>query len=103
MNQDSIRSRIEAIDFVVSGFASDIDMFKTDISQKMLDIDAAMNRLSSSWEGTLYQNFEEKMQERQHQIRNSLARAGSLKEKLDGIASEMKAMLAVLNAAGDDE
>ena len=103
MSNDAIRSKVEAIDSVVRAFSADIDTFRVDVSSKVNDVDAALGRLSTVWEGTLQQNFDEKMRARQAQIRSALTRAGALKEKLDGIAAEMAAMLAILNAAGEDQ
>ncbi|MBQ9099645.1 MAG: hypothetical protein IJY50_09500 [Clostridia bacterium] len=101
-NNDAIRSKVEAIDSVVRRFSDDIDTFKTDVSSKIDEVDNALGRLSNVWEGTLQQNFDEKMRARQSQMRSALHRAGALKDKLDGIAAEMRAMLDILNAAGED-
>ncbi len=97
-----IRSSIEAIDSVVRNFANDIDTFKSDVSDKMNNIDSAMARLSNCWEGSLYTNFEEKMRMKQSEIRSSLARAGNLKDKLDEQAAQMAAMLEFLRQSGED-
>jgi len=102
MNNGEIRSKVEAIDRVVREFAADIETFKLGVGEKMSELDSSMYRLSTAWEGDLHDNFESKIRERQAQIRSSLHRAGALKEKLDGIADEMAAMLEVLNLAGDE-
>lgn len=102
MNNNSIRSQAEAIDSVVRQYASDIEVFRNDVTDKMYELDSAMGRLSSVWEGSLHDKFEDKMRERQAQIHSTLLRTESLKEKLYDVASEMATMLAFLDAAGDD-
>lgn len=102
MSDNSIRSQTEAIDGVVRQYASDIEVFKNDVSGQMAELDAAMGRLSLVWEGSLHDKFEEKMRERQGYIYNTLRRTEALKDKLDEVAAEMAAMLAFLDQAGED-
>lgn len=102
MNDDTIRSKVEAIDSVVRQYAQDIDVFRKEVDGKMRDLDSAMGRLSNVWSGTLHDNFADRMRERQSKIRGSLRRAGALKEDLNVISAKMAAMLERLNAAGKD-
>ena len=70
--------------------------------EKVNDIDSALFRLSSVWEGELHQSFDESMRIKQSEIRTALTRAENLKEKLDEISAEMAAMLELLKSAGED-
>ncbi len=100
---DSIRSTVEAVDAVVRSYSEDIEVFQIAVNEKVTDIDSALGRLSTVWEGELQQNFDEKMKAKQQQIRAALRRAGDLKEKLDTVAAEFAAYLAMLSAAGNNE
>lgn len=102
MSNQAIISKVEAIDRVVKEFAEDIYTFKSDVGEKVNDIDSALFRLSNVWEGELHTTFEESMRIKQSEMRTALTRAGNLKEKLDEISAEMAAMLELLKSAGED-
>ena len=102
MSNDSIRSKVEAIDSVVRKYAEDINVFRKEVGAGMQDLDSSMGRLSNVWAGSLHDQFADKMHERQSKIRSSLSRAGMLKEDLDVISQRMAIMLERLNAAGED-
>ena len=102
MSDNTIVSKVEAIDTVVRQYAQDIDTFRREVDDKMRDLDSAMGRLSNAWSGTLHDQFADRMRERQTKIRGSLRRAGVLKEDLHVISSRMAAMLEQLRAAGED-
>ena len=103
MGAQEIRSSVEAIDSVVRNYAENIETFRYQVSEKTNDLEGLLYQLANVWEGTLYNQYQEKMRMRLTNIRSQMDRAYNLKGKLDDIASEMAALLEVLRSAGDDQ
>ena len=102
-DMNTIQSSNESIDAVVRSFANDLETFANSISQKVGEVDSSMGRLQNAWQGTLYDNFSDNMRAKQSQMRQTVANARRLKEKLDEVASEMAAMLEFLRMSGEDD
>ncbi len=102
-DMNTIQSSNENIDAVVRAFANDIETFANTITQKIGEVDSSMGRLQGAWQGSLYDNFSDNMRTKQSQMRQTVANARRLKEKLDEVASEMAAMLEFLRMSGEDE
>ena len=91
MNDDTIRSKVEAIDSVVRQYAQDIDVFRKEVDGKMRDLDSAMGRLGNVWTGTLHDNFADRMHERQSHTLRSL---GATEEQIARECRENRRRLA---------
>ena len=102
MSIDTIKSKTKHLDAVVRKYAEDIDTFESEVEESMSMLDSSMSRLSGVWAGDLFDDFEEKMKERQTTIRASLYRANKLKEKLNDNANKLAILLKKLEAASKD-
>ena len=101
-NNQEIIAEYEALDQIVSSFASSIQDFTEIVSGEEEKINAAFTTLFDSWQSELATKFKEKMVKHISTIADARSRAENLKPILDDVANDLSAALNLLREGGEE-
>lgn len=89
MNNNEIKAAYEEFDKILSDFGREINSFNTSMYSKTGQVLETVISIGAEWKGNGYTDFKNNMENKVHNIQDSLERCNQIKQILDEASYEI--------------